>query len=64
MENRLPLIAVRFWNAWLKPFLLAVLLGILAGAFLNSLAHAGPAEVKLTQPQVSPFSVCANDGCA
>ena len=42
MENQIALIACRCWNGYLKPFLIAALLGILAGACLGSFAHAAP----------------------
>ncbi len=42
MENQLALIACRCWNGYLKPFFIAALLGILAGACFGSLAHAAP----------------------
>jgi hypothetical protein len=40
MENTLAPIACRFWNGYFKPFAIAVLLGVLAGACFGSLAHA------------------------
>jgi len=43
MENQIALIAFRCWDSYLKPFLIAALLGILAGACFGSLAHAAPA---------------------
>lgn len=46
MENAIALfglLSIRCWNSFLKPFLFAVSLGILAGACLGDLAHAAPA---------------------
>ncbi len=40
MENQIVLIAFRCWDCYLKPFLIAAILGILAGACFGSLAHA------------------------
>jgi len=50
MENSLSLAAFRCWNAHLKPFLVASLLGILAGACFSGLARAapGPASASAT----------------
>ena len=59
MENQFTRIASRFWNACLKPFLMAIFLGIMAGAFLNGLAHAGQQESRFNQLRESPPSVCA-----
>lgn len=44
MENQIALIAFRCWDCYLKPFFIAALLGILAGACFGSLAHAAPAS--------------------
>ncbi len=46
MENAIALfglLAIRCWNGFLKPFLLAMSLGILAGACFGDLAFAAPA---------------------
>lgn len=43
MEKTLAPIACRLWNGYLKPFTIAALLGILAGACFGSLAQAAPA---------------------
>ncbi|MFB0936762.1 MAG: type IV pili methyl-accepting chemotaxis transducer N-terminal domain-containing protein [Propionivibrio sp.] len=40
MENQIALMAFRCWDCYLKPFLIAAMLGILAGACFGSLAHA------------------------
>ena len=64
MENQFALIAFRFWQACLKPCLLAVFLGIMAGVFLTGLAHAGQQASRFIRLQGSPPSVCAGDGGA
>ena len=43
MENQIALIAFRCWDSYLKPFFIAALLGILAGACFGDLAHAAQA---------------------
>ena len=40
MENTIAPIACRFWNGYLKPFTIAALLGVLAGACFGNLALA------------------------
>jgi len=59
MENRLSLTAIHWWNTHFKPFLIAALLGILAGACFSDLAHAASSPGESSSPAASHYVAAA-----
>ena len=53
MKTQLTQISFHFWNGYIKPFLMAALIGMMAGACFANLGHAAPSTVTRAPPEAA-----------